>query len=42
MNFHQNEFCAILICFISHEVYGKEWIVQSVQGVKILNVFYLM
>jgi hypothetical protein len=39
MNFHQNEFCAISICFIGHKVYSKDWIVQCVHGVKILNVF---
>ncbi len=25
MNFHDNEFCAILICFIGDKVYSKEW-----------------
>jgi hypothetical protein len=39
MNFHQNEFCAILIHFIGHKVYSKEWIVQCVQGVKIFECF---
>jgi hypothetical protein len=24
MNFHQNEFCAILICFIGHKMYSEE------------------
>jgi hypothetical protein len=40
--FSSNEFCAILICFIGHKVSRNEWIVQCVQGVKILNVLYLM
>jgi hypothetical protein len=35
------EFCAILICFIGHKVYIKEWTVRCVQGVTILKVFYL-
>jgi hypothetical protein len=40
--FSSIEFCAILICFIGHKVYSNEWIDQCVQGVKILNVLYLM
>ncbi len=39
MNFLQNEFCAISIHFIGHKMYSKEWTVECVQGVKILNVF---
>ncbi len=42
MNFHHNEFCEFSICFIDHKVYSKEWIVQCVQGVKILKVLYLI
>jgi len=42
MHFHHNEFCAILICFIGHQMYNKEWTVQCGLGVKILNILYLM
>ncbi len=42
MNFHHNEFCAISICYIGHKMYSKKWIAQCVQGVKILNILYLM
>ncbi len=42
MNFHHNEFCAILICFLGHKVYGKEWTIRCGLGVKILNILYFM
>jgi hypothetical protein len=41
MNFHDNEFCAILICFIGHKVYIKEWKIWCGLGVKILNIYFI-
>jgi len=29
--FHHNEFCAISICFIGHNVYNKEWTIWCVK-----------
>jgi hypothetical protein len=42
MNFHDNEFCAILICFIGDKVYSKEWTIWCGLGVKILHIFYFL